>query len=108
MQRIVSRCKCEFFYAGYGESSLDPGALDEVPPPPPEEAVSPWERQETAVDAFTLMHYDLDVCTNSLQVQIIIYLLTSSEYKYVCMKYAFIEINQLSVHSKVKLSVHSK
>ncbi|XP_075221262.1 bridge-like lipid transfer protein family member hobbit [Lycorma delicatula] len=72
LQRIVSRCKCEFFYAGYGESSLDPSALDEVPPPPPEEAVSPWERQESAVDAFTLMHYDLDVCTNSLQYAMIL------------------------------------
>ena len=37
-------------------------------PPPPEEELSPWERKETAIDAFTLMHHDLDVCTNSLQV----------------------------------------
>nr|CAD7259627.1 unnamed protein product [Timema shepardi] len=60
-------CKCEFFYAGFGESSIDPGNLDEVPPPPSEEVVGPWEKREKAVDAFTLMHYDLDVCTNSLQ-----------------------------------------
>jgi len=63
----VSRCKCEFFYAGYGESSIDPSTLDEVPPPLSDEG-GPWEKRERAVDAFTLMHHDLDVCTNSLQV----------------------------------------
>jgi hypothetical protein len=67
LQRIVSRCKCEFFYAGYGESSIDPSTLDEVPPPLSDEG-GPWEKRERAVDAFTLMHHDLDVCTNSLQV----------------------------------------
>lgn len=67
LQRIVSRCKCEFFYVGYGETSIDPGTVGEVPPPPQED-VGPWDRPETAVDAFTLMHHDLDVCTNSLQV----------------------------------------
>lgn len=67
LQRIVSRCKCEFFYAGYGESSIDPSNLDEVPPPLSDEG-GPWEKRERAVDAFTLMHHDLDVCTNSLQV----------------------------------------
>jgi hypothetical protein len=67
LQRIVSRCRCEFFYAAYGESSIDPSTLDEVPPPPTDEG-GPWERRERAMDAFTLMHHDLDVCTNSLQV----------------------------------------
>lgn len=47
---------------------MDPSTLEEVPLPPAEEGGSPWERRETAVDAFTLMHHDLDVCTNSLQV----------------------------------------
>lgn len=68
VQRIVSRCKCEFFYVGYGTNSVDPGAVGELPPPPQEE-VSPWDQRQTAVDAFTLMHHDLDVCTNSQQVQ---------------------------------------
>lgn len=72
LQRIVSRCKCEFFYACYGESTMDPSTLEEVPLPPAEEAGSPWERRETAVDAFTLMHHDLDVCTNSLQYAMIL------------------------------------
>ncbi|KAI4455969.1 antigen mlaa-22-related [Holotrichia oblita] len=66
VQRIVSRCKCEFFYVGYGTNSVDPAAVGELPPPPQEE-VSPWDQRQTAVDAFTLMHHDLDVCTNSQQ-----------------------------------------
>ncbi|XP_076682699.1 bridge-like lipid transfer protein family member hobbit isoform X2 [Andrena cerasifolii] len=71
LQRIVSRCKCEFFYVGYGQA-LDVGSVDQVPPPPREE-VSPWERKElSAADAFTLMHHDLDVCTNSLQYAMIL------------------------------------
>lgn len=71
LQRIVSRCKCEFFYASYGDT-IDPGSLTEVPRPPPEETISPWERQDDPVDAFTLMHHDLDVCTNSLQYAMIL------------------------------------
>ncbi|KAK9296336.1 hypothetical protein QLX08_009661 [Tetragonisca angustula] len=71
LQRIVSRCKCEFFYVGYGQA-LDVGSVDQVPPPPREE-VSPWERKDlSAADAFTLMHHDLDVCTNSLQYAMIL------------------------------------
>nr|XP_050857264.1 protein KIAA0100 isoform X1 [Vespula vulgaris] len=71
LQRIVSRCKCEFFYVGYGQA-LDVGSVDNIPPPPREE-VSLWERKElSAADAFTLMHHDLDVCTNSLQYAMIL------------------------------------
>ncbi|XP_011503485.1 PREDICTED: UPF0378 protein KIAA0100 [Ceratosolen solmsi marchali] len=71
LQRIVSRCKCEFFYVGYGQA-LDADSLDEVPAPPGEE-ISPWERKElSSADAFTLMHHDLDVCTNSLQYAMIL------------------------------------
>ncbi|KOX78506.1 hypothetical protein WN51_07913 [Melipona quadrifasciata] len=71
LQRIVSRCKCEFFYVGYGQA-LDVGSVDQVPPPPREE-VSLWERKDlSAADAFTLMHHDLDVCTNSLQYAMIL------------------------------------
>ncbi|XP_076275427.1 bridge-like lipid transfer protein family member hobbit isoform X2 [Rhynchophorus ferrugineus] len=66
LQRIVSRCKCEFYYAGYGDISVDPEGIGEIPPPPQED-VSPWDNRQIAVDAFTLMHYDLNVCTNSLQ-----------------------------------------
>uniref|UniRef100_A0A182QNY1 FMP27/BLTP2/Hobbit GFWDK motif-containing RBG unit domain-containing protein n=1 Tax=Anopheles farauti TaxID=69004 RepID=A0A182QNY1_9DIPT len=72
LQRIVSRCKCEFFYVSYGDTSIDPGTISEVPPPPVEESMSPWENQDEPVDAFTLMHHDLDVCTNSLQYAMIL------------------------------------
>lgn len=72
LQRIVSRCKCEFFYVSYGDTSIDPSSLIEVPPPPSEDTISPWERQDDPVDAFTLMHHDLDVCTNSLQYAMIL------------------------------------
>ncbi|KAL0271984.1 UNVERIFIED_CONTAM: hypothetical protein PYX00_005130 [Menopon gallinae] len=71
LQRIVSRCKCEFFYAGYGDTSIDPNLLEEVPPIMIEEN-GPWEKKESAVDAFTLTHHDLDVCTNSLQYAMIL------------------------------------
>ena len=76
----MSRCKCEFFYAGYGESSIDPSTVDEVPQPPSDEG-GPWEKRERAVDAFTLMHHDLDVCTNSLQVLIFIMQIHSDSHK---------------------------
>lgn len=66
LQRIVSRCKCEFYYAGYGDISVDPEGIGEIPPPPQED-VGPWDTRQSAVDAFTLMHHDLNVCTNSLQ-----------------------------------------
>lgn len=31
LQRIVSRCGCQFFYASFGEN-VDPSSLEEVPP----------------------------------------------------------------------------
>ncbi|XP_005187021.2 protein hobbit [Musca domestica] len=71
LQRIVSRCKCEFFYVSYGDT-VDPNAITDMPPPPSEETLSPWERQDDPMDAFTLMHHDLDVCTNSLQYAMIL------------------------------------
>lgn len=71
LQRIVSKCKCEFFYVSYGDA-IDPNSITEVPPPPSEETLSPWEKQDDPVDAFTLMHHDLDVCTNSMQYAMIL------------------------------------
>ncbi|KAK9512988.1 hypothetical protein O3M35_001284 [Rhynocoris fuscipes] len=69
LQRIVSRCKCEFFYVCYGESSMSASSLAgvTVPTPPPEDSSTLWEHHHPPVDAFTLMHHDLEVCTNSLQ-----------------------------------------
>ncbi|XP_065157345.1 LOW QUALITY PROTEIN: protein hobbit [Atheta coriaria] len=68
LQRIVSRCKCEFFYVGYGDISVDPATLHGELPPPPQEEFEPFFRPgQSAVNAFTLMHHDLDCSTNSLQ-----------------------------------------
>ncbi|KAH8339800.1 hypothetical protein KR074_010953, partial [Drosophila pseudoananassae] len=71
LQRIVSKCKCEFFYVSYGDA-VDPNSITEVPQAHTEELLSPWEKQDDPVDAFTLMHHDLDVCTNSLQYAMIL------------------------------------
>lgn len=71
LQRIVSKCKCEFCYVSYGETTVD--NVTEVPAlPPPEETLSPWEKQDEPVDAFTLMHHDLDVQTSSVQYSMIL------------------------------------
>lgn len=67
LQRIVSRCGCQFFYASYGEN-IDSDSL-EVPPLPEDNDL--WV-QENAVDSFTLTHHDLDMCTNSLQYAMIL------------------------------------
>lgn len=32
LQRIISRCGCQFFYASFGEQGIDPATLEEVPP----------------------------------------------------------------------------
>lgn len=74
MQRIVSRCRCQFFYASYGENT-DPSCYEEVPPPPPSQdelllTLEPWDR-EVAVDTFTLTHEHLEISTNSQQFAMI-------------------------------------
>lgn len=51
LQRIVSRCACEFHYVSLEDAPHAPAA-----------APHPY-------DSFSLMHHDLDVCTNSLQVR---------------------------------------
>ncbi|XP_054707310.1 LOW QUALITY PROTEIN: protein hobbit-like [Uloborus diversus] len=68
LQRIVSRCGCQFFYASFGEN-VDAASLEEVPPLPEDNDL--WEKEE-AVDSFTLTHHDLDICTNSLQYAMIL------------------------------------
>ncbi|KAI5697827.1 hypothetical protein M8J75_016068 [Diaphorina citri] len=73
LQRI-----CEFFYASHDETSISPGLLAEAPPLPSPETLTPWEESERApVDVFTLMHHDLDVCTNSLQYAMILDILNN-------------------------------
>eukprot|EP00090_Calanus_glacialis_P005198 TRINITY_DN14003_c0_g1_i1.p1 TRINITY_DN14003_c0_g1~~TRINITY_DN14003_c0_g1_i1.p1 ORF type:complete len:1873 (+),score=761.29 TRINITY_DN14003_c0_g1_i1:223-5619(+) len=64
LQRIVSRCKAEFFYVSYGDTELESveskaGATSGVE--------GGWAEQETAVNAFSFVHHDLNASTNSLQ-----------------------------------------
>jgi hypothetical protein len=72
LQRIVSRCNCQFFYASYGEN-VDVNEYEEVPPLPQDNdllLLEPWDR-EIAVDTFTLTHHDLEISTNSQQFSMI-------------------------------------
>ena len=69
LQRVVSRCKAEFFYVSYGDTALDDveaslGGLKMTGSPVSDEE---WKETETAMNAFTIVHHDLNVCTNSLQ-----------------------------------------
>ncbi|XP_013416630.1 protein KIAA0100 [Lingula anatina] len=69
LQRIISRCKCQFFYASYGE--VDPNSVAEVPLPSSDDSDDMLETKE-GVDAFTLLHHDLNICTNPLQYAMIL------------------------------------
>jgi hypothetical protein len=68
LQRIVSRCKCEFFYTTFGETGVDkiPSGIPDIPPAPKD--LELWDEINKPVEAFTLMHDELNVFTNSLQV----------------------------------------
>ncbi|XP_045785889.1 protein KIAA0100 [Maniola jurtina] len=55
LQRIVSRCACEFYYVSHEENETSGGGA------------GGWNAAPEPYDSFTLMHHDLDVCTNSLQ-----------------------------------------
>src|SRR5699024_11222940 len=72
LQRIVSRCRCQFFYASYAENA-DPNNYEEVPPLPQDDdllPLEPWDK-EVAVDTFTLTHEHLEISTNSQQFAMI-------------------------------------
>ncbi|KAK3862517.1 hypothetical protein Pcinc_031627 [Petrolisthes cinctipes] len=75
LQRIVSRCNCNFFYVSYGETGLDMSLLEEVQPPLPEDDL--WNRNVEAVDTFTLAHEDLCASTNSLQYNMVVDILNN-------------------------------
>ena len=73
LQRIISRCGCQFYFAGFSDD-VDEDLIAEVPPLPGESDVlvlEPWDN-EVAVDSFTLMYHELDVSTNSQQFEMII------------------------------------
>ncbi|KAB7505641.1 hypothetical protein Anas_05703, partial [Armadillidium nasatum] len=75
LQRIVSRCRCEFFYVNYGETGIDHTLLGEVYPPSNEEGL--WNNNTEAADTFTLMHYDLCASTNYLQYNMVLDILNN-------------------------------
>lgn len=71
LQRIISRCGCQFYYVVYTDD-IDQDIVKEIPPRIDEDdLLEPWDK-EVAVDSFTLMHHELDVSTNSQQFAMII------------------------------------
>ena len=70
IQRIVSNCTCEFYYVSYGDDSLDAVAA-RIPKRP--DSTNLWSaNREEIVNCFSLVHHDLNVCTNSLQYSMIL------------------------------------
>ena len=70
LQRIVSNCTCEFYYVSYGDDSLDAVAA-RIPKRP--DSTNLWSaNREEIVNCFSLVHHDLNVCTNSLQYSMIL------------------------------------
>ena len=63
-------------YVSYGQNTLDldhdlEGLLD-IPPPPSDDVMDLWAQREQPVDSFTLTHHDLNICTNSLQYEMLL------------------------------------
>ncbi|VDK36481.1 unnamed protein product [Taenia asiatica] len=72
LQRMVSRCACQFVYVTYAPlvpTSLPPGQF--VPPLPPAEDDSKVLQSQEGADTFTLLHRTLNLCTNSLQYSMV-------------------------------------
>lgn len=70
LQRIISRCSCQFYFVTFNED-VDPElSIPEYPKDDDLLLLEPWDR-EIAVDSFTLTHHELDICTNSQQFAMI-------------------------------------
>ncbi|VDM30527.1 unnamed protein product [Hydatigera taeniaeformis] len=72
LQRMVSRCACQFVYVTYAPlvpTSLPPGHF--VPPLPSTEDDSKVLQSQEGADTFTLLHRTLELCTNSLQYSMV-------------------------------------
>ncbi|KAL7055518.1 hypothetical protein AAHC03_022945 [Spirometra sp. Aus1] len=70
LQRMVGRCACQFFYVTY--NPVDPASL------PPLQMVPPLPLEETEImqnpegaNTFTLLHRTLNMCTNSMQYNMV-------------------------------------
>merc|ERR1712025_1547390 len=74
LQRIVSRCKAEFFYVSYGDTELESvesgTKYQRITSSLGDDGV--WSEQETAVNAFSFVHHDLNASTNSLQYTMVL------------------------------------
>lgn len=70
LQRIISRCGCQFFFCHFYEN-LDVEGNEEVPPLPVSNEEKLWQEKED-VDCFTLKHTTLNCCTNHLQYAMIL------------------------------------
>lgn len=70
LQRIISRCGCQFYYVNFAED-LDSETQD-VPPLPDDNdmLLEPWDK-EVVVDSFTFTHPELNISTNSQQFSMI-------------------------------------
>nr|XP_002730876.1 PREDICTED: UPF0378 protein KIAA0100-like [Saccoglossus kowalevskii] len=71
LQRMISRCSCQFFYASYTadiDSELATQAHSDLNCSTDSDLLS----REEAVDSFTLLHHDLNICTNSSQYAMIL------------------------------------
>ncbi|XP_015794775.1 protein KIAA0100-like [Tetranychus urticae] len=72
LQRIISRCSCQFYYVNYSKD-VPSDIVDKAPPLPEDDDVlnlEPWDK-EIAVDSFTMNHHDLEIYTNSQQFAMI-------------------------------------
>lgn len=70
LQRIISRCDCQFYYASHAAGVSE--HLQHLIPPLPEDDmfIEPWDK-EVGVDSFTMTHQDLEISTNSQQYAMI-------------------------------------
>jgi len=124
LQRVVSKCRAEYYYVSYGDTALDDveGSMVNSVGKSMLSSMTEdeWEESETAVNAFTLVHHDLNMCTNSAQyvmlLDIINNLLLYSEPtqkartdKYLRMRYQFmLEIDALEEHRKKIISLQNQ
>ncbi|XP_022101959.1 protein KIAA0100-like isoform X3 [Acanthaster planci] len=73
LQRIASRCSCQFYYASYGGEVSRSVAAEMLKSDSgqDEESDGVFSKEE-AVNSMTLMYHDLQMCTNSAQYAMIL------------------------------------
>ncbi|XP_043910335.1 protein KIAA0100 homolog [Protopterus annectens] len=77
VQRIISRCSCRMYYIGYShiDRDIDPELLSHIKTPEVRESQGKEDllnKQEGAVDTFTLIHHDLEISSNPVQYAMIL------------------------------------